>query len=198
MESSVRGIAMIVLKDISYNTSSNEKILDNINLDIRQEEFIVITGKSGSDKTTLGSVINGLISHHYEGTLTGKAYISGKSISDLELSQIGNKVGTVFQDPRSQFFMLDSFNEVAFGLSNMCLDENEIRWRVKNSLRVFGIKHLNEKSIFKLSSGEKQKVAIASCYTMKPDIYLFDEPTANLDIQSICDLRDILRELKQI
>ena len=79
MESSVRGIAMIVLKDISYNTSSNEKILDNINLDIRQGEFIVITGKSGSGKTTLGSVINGLISHHYEGTLTGKVIEIGRA-----------------------------------------------------------------------------------------------------------------------
>lgn len=189
---------MIILKNISYTTNSNERILDDINLNIKKGEFVVITGKSGSGKTTLGSVINGLISHRYEGTLTGEVYINGKSIRDLELSQIGNKVGTVFQDPRSQFFMLDSFNEVAFGLSNMRLNKDEIKQRVKNSLRVFGIEHLNEKSIFKLSSGEKQKVAIASCYAMEPDIYLFDEPTANLDIQSIFDLRDILRELKQI
>lgn len=188
---------MIILKNISYTTNSNEKILDDINLNIKKGEFIVITGKSGSGKTTLASVINGLISHYYEGTLTGETYINGEKINDLELSKIGNLVGTVFQDPRSQFFMMDPFNEVAFGLCNRCLNKDEIKQRVKNSLQIFGIEHLKEKSIFKLSSGEKQKVAIASCYAMKPDIYLFDEPTANLDIQSIFDLRDILIELKK-
>ena len=187
---------MIMLKNISYTTNSNEKILDDINLNIEKGEFVVITGKSGSGKSTLGSVINGLISHNYEGSLTGDVYIGGKEINNLELSQIGNKVGTVFQDPRSQFFMLDPFNEVAFGLCNMRLNKDEIKQRVTNSLRIFGIEHLKEKSIFKLSSGEKQKVAIASCYAMEPDVYLFDEPTANLDIQSIFDLKDILRELK--
>ncbi|HEQ9160141.1 cobalt transport ATP-binding protein cbiO [Streptococcus pyogenes] len=197
MESSVWGVVMITLKNISYTTNSNEKILDDINLNIKKGEFVVITGKSGSGKTTLASVINGLISHTYEGTLTGEAYINGENINDLELSQISNKVGTVFQDPRSQFFMTDPFNEVAFGLSNMRLNKDEIKRRVENSLKVFGIEHLKEKSIFKLSSGEKQKVAIASCYAMEPDIYLFDEPTANLDIQSIFDLRDILKELKK-
>lgn len=187
---------MICLKNISYTTSSNEKILDGINLDIEKGEFVVITGRSGSGKTTLGSVINGLVFHNYEGTLTGEAYIDGKNIEYLELSQIGKKVGTVFQDPRSQFFMMQPFNEIAFGLSNMCLNKEEIKIRVENSLKAFGIESLKEKSIFKLSSGEKQKVAIASCYAMEPDVYLFDEPTANLDIEAIFELKEILKELK--
>ncbi|MBC6714214.1 energy-coupling factor ABC transporter ATP-binding protein [Treponema sp. Marseille-Q3903] len=187
---------MLSLKDISYKTRTGLLILDNINLEIKKGEFVVITGKSGSGKSTLGSVINGLISHYYDGVLTGEAYLNGKDIRTMELSQIGKKVGTVFQDPRSQFFMLDPFNEVAFGLCNMRLNKDEIKQRVTNSLRIFGIENLKEKSIFKLSSGEKQKVAIASCYAMDPDVYLFDEPTANLDIQSIFDLKDILRELK--
>lgn len=196
MESTVWGVVMISLKNIYYTTSSNETILKNINLEIKKGEFIVVTGKSGSGKSTLGSVINGLATHYYEGTLTGEAYIDGTNINDLELSQIGSKVGTVFQDPRSQFFMLDSFNEVAFGCSNMHLDRDEIIKRVDKSLKVLGIDSLKERSIFNLSSGEKQKLAIASCYAMEPDVYLFDEPTANLDIESIFDLRDILRELK--
>ena len=87
---------MIMLKNISYTTNSNEKILDDINLNIEKGVFVVITGKSGSGKSTLGSVINGLISHNYEGSLTGDAYIGGKKINNLELSQIGKKVGTVF------------------------------------------------------------------------------------------------------
>jgi len=179
----------IIRKAKNYVKHFEEMRKDNVGL--------LLYGSVGSEKTTLASVINGLISHYYEGTLTGEAYINGERINDLELSKIGNQVGTVFQDPRSQFFMMDPFNEVAFGLCNRCLNKDEIKQRVKNSLQIFGIEHLKEKSIFKLSSGEKQKVAIASCYAMKPDIYLFDEPTANLDIQSIFDLRDILIELKK-
>lgn len=86
MESSVWGIIMILLKNISYTTSSNHIILDDINLDIRQGEFVVITGKSGSGKTTLGAVINGLISHNYEGTLTGEVQINGKSMDEFTLA----------------------------------------------------------------------------------------------------------------
>lgn len=202
MESASRSVSLrernvISLKNISYTANSHEKILDNITLNIQQGEFIVITGKSGSGKSTLGSVINGLISHYYDGVLTGEAYLNGKDINSLELSEIGCIAGTVFQDPRSQFFMMDVFNEVAFGCSNMCLDRDEIKKRVEKSLKILRIEHLKERSIFKLSSGEKQKLAIASCYAMKPDIYLFDEPTANLDMQSIFDLKEILRELKK-
>lgn len=188
---------MLSLKDISYKTRTGLLILDNINLEIKKGEFVVITGKSGSGKSTLGSVINGLISHYYDGVLTGEAYLNGKDIRTMELSQIGCMVGCVFQDPRSQFFMTDPFSEAAFGCSNMLLNREEILKRVDNSLKLLGIHHLKEKSIFKLSSGEKQKLAIASCYAMSPDIFLFDEPTANLDIHSIFDLENILRSLKE-
>lgn len=188
---------MILLRNISYETKSGKRILSDINLNIRQGEFVVVTGKSGSGKSTLGSVINGLLSHYHDGTLTGEAYINGKNIRDLGLSQIGTMVASVFQDPRSQFFMVDSFNEVAFGCGNMRLSRDEVIRRTERSLKAVGIEHLNGKSLFKLSSGEKQKVAIASCYAMAPDIYLFDEPTANLDIQSIWDLKGILAGLKE-
>ena len=154
---------MLSLKDISYKTRTGLLILDNINLEIKKGEFVVITGKSGSGKSTLGSVINGLISHYYDGVLTGEAYLNGKDIRTMELSQIGCRVGCVFQDPRSQFFMTDPFSEAAFGCSNMLLNREEILKRVDNSLKLLGINHLKEKSIFKLSSGEKQKLAIASC-----------------------------------
>ena len=188
---------MILLKNISYETPYKDRILTNISLEIKTGEFVVITGKSGSGKTTLGYVINGLIPHYYKGELKGSAYINGKNINEISLFKMGGLVGTVFQEPKNQFFMMDVFNEVAFGCSNMGLKRDDILVHTEKSLEVLGIKHLKERNIFNLSSGEKQKLAIASCNAMSPDVYLFDEPTANLDIASILDLKKILKLLKQ-
>ena len=197
MESSVWGVVMIILKNISYTTNSNEKILDDINLNIKKGEFVVITGKSGSGKTTLASVINGLISHYYEGTLTGEAYINGEKINDLELSKIGNQVGTVFQDPRSQFFTTTTDEEIAFGLQTVCKSRDEIKQRVEKVYAELDIEELKGKSVFELSSGQKQKIAIASIYAMNPKVLILDEPSANLDMKATFDLFLILEKLKK-
>ena len=116
MESSVRGIIMIFLKDVSYAWEDGRTALKNINLEIKKGEFILISGKSGSGKSTLGSVMNGLIPHYFKGKIQGKAFVSGKEISKLLLHEIGHIVGTVFQDPRSQFFTTTTDEEIAFGL----------------------------------------------------------------------------------
>ena len=116
MESSVRGIIMILLKDVSYEWEDGRTALKNINLEIKKGEFVLISGKSGSGKSTLGSVMNGLIPHYYKGKMQGKAFVSGKDISKLLLHEIGHIVGTIFQDPRSQFFTTTTDEEIAFGL----------------------------------------------------------------------------------
>ena len=116
MESSVRGIIMFLLKDVSYEWEDGRTALKNINLEIKKGEFVLISGKSGSGKSTLGSVMNGLIPHYYKGKMQGKAFVSGKDISKLLLHEIGHIVGTIFQDPRSQFFTTTTDEEIAFGL----------------------------------------------------------------------------------
>ena len=98
MESSVRGIIMILLKDVSYEWEDGRTALKNINIEIKKGEFILISGKSGSGKSTLGNVMNGLIPHYYKGKMQGKAFVSGKDISKLSLHEIGHIVGTVFQE----------------------------------------------------------------------------------------------------
>ena len=107
---------MILLKDVSYEWEDGRTALKNINLEIKKGEFVLISGKSGSGKSTLGSVMNGLIPHYYKGKMQGKAFVSGKDISKLLLHEIGHIVGTVFQDPRSQFFTTTTDEEIAFGL----------------------------------------------------------------------------------
>ena len=107
---------MILLKDVSYEWEDGRTALKNINLEIKKGEFVLISGKRGSGKSTLGSVMNGLIPHYYKGKMQGEAFVSGKDISKLLLHEVGHIVGTVFQDPRSQFFTTTTDEEIAFGL----------------------------------------------------------------------------------
>lgn len=197
MESSVRGIIMILLKDVSYEWEDGRTTLKNINLEIKKGEFVLISGKSGSGKSTLGSVMNGLIPHYYNGKMQGKVHIDGKDISKMFLHEIGHLVGTVFQDPRSQFFTTTTDEEIAFGLQTICKTKDEIKHRVSEVYRDLDIEDLKGKSVFELSSGQKQKIAIASIYAMKPKVLILDEPSANLDMKATFDLYKVLKKLKE-
>ena len=125
---------MILLKDVSYEWEDGRTALKNINLEIKKGEFVLISGKSGSGKSTLGSVMNGLIPHYYKGKMQGEAFASGKDISKLLLHEVGHIVGTVFQDPRSQFFTTTTDEEIAFGLQTICKSRDEIKQRVEEVL----------------------------------------------------------------
>ena len=197
MESSVRGIIMILLKDVSYEWEDGRTALKNINLEIKKGEFVLISGKSGSGKSTLGSVMNGLIPHYYKGKIQGEAFVSGKDISKLLLHEIGHIVGTVFQDPRSQFFTTTTDEEIAFGLQTICKSRDEIKQRVEEVYVELDTPELKGKSVFELSSGQKQKIAIASIYATNPKVLILDEPSANLDMKATFDLFLILEKLKK-
>ena len=188
---------MILLKDVSYEWEDGRTALKNINLEIKKGEFVLISGKSGSGKSTLGSVMNGLIPHYYKGKMKGEAFVSGKEISKLLLHEIGHIVGTVFQDPRSQFFTTTTDEEIAFGLQTICKSRDEIKQRVEEVYAELDTQELKGKSVFELSSGQKQKIAIASIYAMNPKVLILDEPSANLDMKATFDLFLILEKLKK-
>lgn len=187
----------VEMRGISYQYQGHSQpAIYEIDLKIEKGSFVLISGASGSGKTTLSRCINGLVPHFYEGTFSGEVYLNGMSTSNFALRDFGAIVGSVFQDPRSQFFMTDTTNEIAFGCVNMKLPREEVWRRTKDSLERINIPELTDKSLFQLSSGEMQKVSIASCYAMASDIYVFDEPSANLDFQAIMELHDVLSELK--
>ena len=187
----------VELRGVSYQYQGHSRsAIHDIDLKIEKGSFVLISGASGSGKTTLSRCINGLVPHFYEGTFSGEVYLNGRNTEDFALRDFGTIVGSVFQDPRSQFFMTDTTNEIAFGCVNMKLPREEVWERTKNSIERINISKLIGKSLFQMSSGEMQKVSIASCYAMTPDIYVFDEPSANLDFRAIMELHDILAELK--
>lgn len=190
--------ARIVLDQVTFQYAGRDgAAIKGVNLDIHEGEFVLLTGRSGCGKTTVARLINGLVPHFHEGELDGAARIGGTDTRELDIGEIGKLVGSVFQDPRGQFFMTDTTGEVAFGCVNAGLPRAEVLERVEDAFRRMGIQHLRDRSVFGLSSGEMQMVAIASCYAMGPSVYVFDEPSANLDMEAVEALRRAMSELKR-
>lgn len=189
---------MIQIEDVSFRYSnSKDDALEHINLHIRQGEFVVLVGSSGCGKTTITRLINRLVPEFFEGKLEGKVYIDGQDTSDLDIQDLAGIVGSVFQDPRSQFFATDTTAEIAFSCENVGLPREELCRRIEKAANDLQINRLLERSIFELSSGEKQSVAIASVYALSPKILVLDEPSANLDTSATKRLMAILDVLKK-
>ena len=189
---------MIEFKDVSfqYEQGSSKGKIENINLTIHDSEVVLICGESGCGKTTLTRLINGLIPHYYEGTLSGQTIVEGIDVKNVSLYALSGVVGSVFQNPRTQFFTVDTTSEIAFGCENLAINEEEINLRIEKTVSALKIENLLNRSLFALSGGEKQKIACASVSAMEPNIFVLDEPSSNLDIKSIRELKNVLREWK--
>lgn len=170
--------------------------LKHISCTIEDGSFVLLCGTSGCGKTTMTRLFNGLIPHYHEGTYTGSVYLDGKDTRDLSLFDISLKVGSVFQNPRSQFFNVDTTSELAFGPENHGIAEDLVRDRVKRVAAQLKLEPLLDRSIFSLSGGEKQKIACGSAAAIAPDVYVLDEPSSNLDAYAIADFRQLLFTLK--
>ena len=185
----------ITLKNVSfsYTESLDDAVIKNLNFEIKSGECVVLVGESGCGKTTISKLINGLIPLYQSGTMAGDVLLGDKNTADMTLAEISRHVGSVFQNPRSQFFNIDTDSEIAFGCENLGMDPEEIRERVNRVVKAFHIEHLVGRNIFHLSGGEKQKIACASVSATDPEIFVLDEPSANLDLKTVADLAGIIR-----
>ncbi len=187
----------IKMSDVNFSYNLKDKQLKNINFNIQDGECCVIVGSSGCGKSTLTRLINGLIPSFYKGEISGEVFIDNNNIRRLESWEISLLVGNVFQDPRSQFFANEVAGEVAFVCENAGLSHDEIVDRVDKSVREMGIEELLGTSIYTLSYGMRQRVAICSAKAMQPDVYVFDEPSANLDIKATYQFGKLIEALKK-
>ncbi len=155
--------------------------IKNINLSIAQGEIILVTGPSGSGKTTLCSCINGLIPHYHDGTLTGEVTVGPYNTRKARVGGLASIVGMVFQDPESQIVTNSVMDEVAFGPENFGVPRDEINRRAVDALQATRLLGYEDREPQNLSGGEQQACVIAATYAMNPEIYVMDEPLANLD-----------------
>lgn len=189
----------IEFRDVSFRYAGADRdALSGINLSIRPGEIVLVTGPAGSGKTSFCSCINGLIPHYHEGELRGEVIVRGYDTKRARIGGLASLVGMVFQDPDSQLVTSSVLDEVAFGPENLGVPREEINRRVSEALSATRLTGFEEREPHNLSGGEQQACSIAATVSMHPEIYVMDEPLANLDpagrVQVLQVLIDIAKQ----
>ena len=172
------------------------KILENVNINFEKGSVNVITGESGSGKSSIIKAINGIIPEIDKAKLSGKIELDGKNLVDMTIADRSKFISTVFQNPKNQFYAVNSLDEIAFALENRNVERDEIFQIIDRYSNILGTEKLLDKDLLKLSGGQKQLVAITSVAVLDNDIYVFDEPSASLDKKAIEKLANVIKILK--
>ena len=180
---------MIAMQDWTVTYPDGTIAVDHLNLKIQPGEHLAIIGANGAGKSSLILSMVGVIPG------SGQIHVDGVELNKKNLTEIRKKVGVVFQNPDDQLFLPTIYDDVAFGPRTLGMDEESVRYRVEDRLELLHISHLRNKSALKLSGGEKRMAAMATVLAMKPDVMVFDEPTAFLDPKSRRNLICVLQKL---
>lgn len=186
---------MVEIQNFSLKYGEKE-ILSSFNISINTGECVLFTGKSGSGKSSLINSINGLATRYETADIAGDIMVDGKNVKDLELYEISTLVSTVFQNPKTYFFNVNTTMKLLFYLENIGLKREEMEIRLKDMLEIFPITNLLNRDIFQLSGGEKQILCVAASYISGTKIIVMDEPSSNLDKKNIEILKHMLTVLK--
>ena len=190
----------IVIEHLNYVYMAGgpyeSKALSDVNLTIRDGEFIGLIGHTGSGKSTLVQHLNGLIM-----PTSGRVLVDGMDLADKATDRraVRQRVGLVFQYPENQLFEETVEKDIAFGPKNLGLDEKEIARRVKDAMRRVALDYdrLHDRSVFELSGGQMRRVAIAGVLAMEPQVLVLDEPCAGLDPRGREEILGLIRKLHE-
>ena len=191
-------MAGIEIENLHFTYPSRDtSTLCGIDAQVNPAAFILLTGPTGCGKSTLLRTLNGLIPHASGGKLSGAVRVHGVSVAEQPIAITCQQVGLLFQNPEEQLFCIIVEDEIAFGLENLGLPSHEIDRRIDSALMQVGLAGFRNRQIASLSSGQKQRVALACVCAMQPQILLLDEPTSYLDPQATHDILAIIRDLNQ-
>ena len=187
---------MVEIENLSLSYGNSLKVLKDISLNVKKGECVLFTGKSGSGKSSIINSINGLAVRYDGATTEGTIRIDNRDVRNLRLYEISGLVSSVFQNPKTHFFNINTTLELLFYLENIGLSKKQMDERLNDMLDIFPIKHLLNRDIFKLSGGEKQILCIAASYISGTEIIVLDEPSSNLDEENIIIIKGMLTKLK--
>lgn len=188
---------MIEAENASFTyQSAPSPALQDVTLTVQPGECVVLCGRSGCGKTTFTHLLNGLSPEFYPGTLTGRCTAAGLAAGEAAIEAYVPQVGSVFQNPKTQYFNVDTTAELAFPCENAGMEPQAIRRRVDEVVEQFQLGPLMDRSVFKLSGGEKQRVAFAAAMLSDKPLILLDEPTSGLDLGSMQQVGQLLQEWK--
>lgn len=191
---------LVTLRNVGFTYAYGDKpALNKINLSIEPGLLYGVVGLNASGKSTLCSVIRGIIPHFHHGELTGEVEIMGKDLLEWDPAELSKSIGYVFQNPFTQISGIKEtvFEEIALGLENLGVEREEMIERVTAVVRELGLESLIRKNPNELSGGQRQKVAFASIIAMDADFIIIDEPTSQLDPDASEAVFAIIRKLKE-
>lgn len=190
------GEVLFELNRVSFHYPGGEEALSDINLNIYQGEKVALLGANGCGKSTLLKILDGLLFPQQ-----GSVYAFGETLDEKNLSKeelnyaIRRRVGFIFQNSEAQLFNSSVWEEIAFGPVQMGLDDAEVKRRIDGIIAMLGLEQLKDRPPFKLSGGEKKKVALASVLSINPEVILLDEPTNGLDPRTQSWLINLIKQL---
>ncbi|RZU66588.1 energy-coupling factor transport system ATP-binding protein [Microterricola gilva] len=193
-------MVLVSIKNVGFTYAyADEPALSDVSLEIQPGLLYGVVGLNASGKSTLCSLIRGLIPHFHEGALTGTVEILGTNLADWDPAELSRKIGYVFQNPFTQISGVKDtvFEEIALGLENLGVPREEMISRVSQVVAELGLEALIEKNPNGLSGGQRQKVAFASIIAMDADFIVIDEPTSQLDPEASEAVFEIIRDLKR-
>lgn len=193
-------MAEIKVENLKYRYPDTEKLaLDGITCDIKPGEFIGVIGRNGSGKSTFCQALLGLVPNFYRGAYGGKVFVDDVEVRNVEVDELCQKVGMVFQNPFNQVTgsKLTVYEEIAFGLENFGIPREEMKKRIDDSLELLDIAKYRDRAPFDLSGGQMQRMAIASIIAMQPEVIVLDEPTSQLDPQGSEEVFKAVAKLSQ-